>query len=134
MNVPVIPDVGLGLQKQMELGTKWRELVPDEFKDILCPLPTEEQVQQHKENIKAKKAAREQLNATGTTTAPTTEASNEFVSPLSTRMEEDLEEGVHELHKLQDHAASEDTLIGDEALLQLLRETCNKDSMLAQDL
>ena len=56
MNVPVIPDIGIGLQKQMKLGTKWGELVPDEFKDILCPQLTEEQVQQHKENVKAKKA------------------------------------------------------------------------------
>jgi hypothetical protein len=51
---------GIKLIKQIELGTKWRQHVPEEYRDIICPIPTEAMVQQHKQSRKEKKKAVEE--------------------------------------------------------------------------
>ena len=50
---------GLSEIKQVELYTKWRKLIPDEFKDEMCPKPEYNVIskvkQQRNDKIKAKK-------------------------------------------------------------------------------
>ena len=47
---PGIPSI-----KQVELYKKWRKVVSDEYKDITCPRPPEEVIQQVQNDKKAKR-------------------------------------------------------------------------------
>ena len=35
----------------MHLYTKWRQIVPQEYKDIMCPMPSEKVIFEHKNSI-----------------------------------------------------------------------------------
>ena len=46
-------------QREVELFTKFRPLVPIEFRDIICPEPSKEVMEQVKADIAEKRATRE---------------------------------------------------------------------------
>jgi hypothetical protein len=46
----MLPRPGLRGIKQMELYTNYRKLVPDEFRDELCPKPSDEVMMKHKKD------------------------------------------------------------------------------------
>ena len=46
-----LPEVGLKPIKQLHLYTKWRKVLPQEYKDVTCPLPSEDVVKQFRKNI-----------------------------------------------------------------------------------
>ena len=49
---------GLSNVKQAHLYTKWRKLVPVEFKDLMCPHPGEDVLKKQKAIQKKKRAAK----------------------------------------------------------------------------
>jgi len=51
LSVQKLKAVGLKPQKKMELYTKWRQIVPQEYKDITCTLPSEDVVKQFRKGI-----------------------------------------------------------------------------------
>ena len=50
---------GISEIKQVELFTKWREFVPEEYRDIMCPKPDDDII----ERIKAEKSAKAKKKA-----------------------------------------------------------------------
>ena len=46
-------------QREVELFTKFRPLVPKEYRDIICPEPSKEVIEQVKADIAEKRATRE---------------------------------------------------------------------------
>ena len=58
---------GISEIKQVELFTKWREFVPEEYRDIICPKPDDEIIQRIKaeKSAKAKKKADERKERMG---------------------------------------------------------------------
>ena len=59
---------GLSEIKQVELYTKWRKLIPDQFQDDVCPKPTDEVLNKVKKD-KADKAKTKKLNSQKGTTS-----------------------------------------------------------------
>ena len=59
-NITAMPAPGIKPIKQMELATKWRPLVPDEYQDDICPIPPREVTMKFKDSKKS--------NATSITT------------------------------------------------------------------
>ena len=55
-----MPAPGIKPIKQVDLATKWRPLVPDEYQDNICPIPPREVTMKFKESKKS--------NATSKTT------------------------------------------------------------------
>lgn len=54
-----IPFNGIKEIKQVELATKWRRYVPQEYKDIMCPLVDEATIQRQKDAKKNRAKQRE---------------------------------------------------------------------------
>ena len=50
---------GMSQRREVELFTKFRPLVPIEFRDIICPEPSKEVMEQVKADIAEKRATRE---------------------------------------------------------------------------
>ena len=57
--VDLIKSLGLKPIKQVELYTKWRPLVPDEYKDSICPKPHESVFEMVKKDKAEKRTAKE---------------------------------------------------------------------------
>ena len=53
---PMTPP-GLKNIKIVELATKWRRLVPEEYADDICPLPPKEVIESYKQSMREKNAA-----------------------------------------------------------------------------
>ena len=54
MNPGIINCPGLSDIKQVHLNTKWRNLVPEEYRDITCPKPPDDVIKRIKSDIKSK--------------------------------------------------------------------------------
>ena len=57
----ILPRPGLRGIKQMELFTNYRKLVPEEFRDELCPKPSDEVMMKHKKDRKDKQKQKQAL-------------------------------------------------------------------------
>ena len=61
-NVKNITKPGINPIKQMELATKWCPLVPDEFRDDICPIPPKDIVEKYAKDKHTKKGRPEKKN------------------------------------------------------------------------
>ena len=61
---------GIRQIKQLELALKWRPLVPKEYQDDICPLPSPEFIADYREKINAKNRAKNPSTRTRKSKAP----------------------------------------------------------------
>ena len=54
--------IGIPPLKQVDLFIKWRKMVPDEYKDVTCPRPTDDIILKVKQNVQDKANRLKELN------------------------------------------------------------------------
>ena len=77
-----MPKPGIKPIKQVELGSKWRPLVPEEFRDDVCPIPPKDLVEKFK-------ASKRNKGRTGTTNRERNDAEK---SPLEKMSKKELQD------------------------------------------
>ena len=61
-NVSNTPKLGIKVIKQMELATKRRSLVPEEYRDEICPIPPKEIIKKYRKEKVQRKGNRQRQN------------------------------------------------------------------------